>query len=65
MFALSVEGPSCIDKGLWTTHKVLSVHKTRDEAIAEAKRHNFADGDIMIITDLSGATPTERVQTNG
>lgn len=35
MFVVSVEGGRYLDKGNWTTHKVLGVFNTREEAIAE------------------------------
>ena len=35
MFVVSVEGPNFINRHTWSTHKVLGIFNTREEAIAE------------------------------
>ncbi len=66
MVVLSVEGPGFIDKGTWTTHKVLGVFPDRAAATA-AVPDDGDDEDIYLITDLdtNKATRVEIVENDG
>lgn len=50
-FILSVEGNGHINRGLWTTHKVLGAFSTRDAAV-KAIPSDFCDEDIVIVTNV-------------
>ena len=51
MFVLSVEGAGHIDRGLWCTHKVLGVFKTRELALQHEACQEVEEDEIVILTD--------------
>ncbi len=60
-FVLSVEGASFMDRGTWSTHKVVGVFGTYDEAVSFFKSQPEdvrTDEDIWLITDLNTAKVT-------
>lgn len=51
-FVLSVEGSGYIDRGLWTTHKIIGTYATAEELEEAAKAQGFAEDDIVLGTNL-------------
>lgn len=64
MFIASVEGPGHMNRGTWTTHRIVGVYQTREEAVAAIGTEGFDDEDIAIVTDVSTSPHrVERIQT--
>lgn len=61
MFVLSAEGERFLDRGLWTTHKVLGVHATQQEAIDAIPEELTEDLNETIVV-ITNATTGERVR---
>ena len=59
MFVISIEGAEYLNKGTWSTHKVLGAWGDKQEAkrrgLEEVKEDN-----VVILTDLSDGS-TERI----
>lgn len=54
MIVLSVEGPAFIDRDAWSTHKILGVFATREEALASEVLDEpglDAEEAVVLITD--------------
>jgi len=49
-FVLSVEGPGYIDRDTWSTHKILGVFSTEEEA---RQAHKPGDEEVVLLTDLN------------
>lgn len=62
MFVLSVEGGAYLNRANWTTHKILGVGRTREEALATAEISEFDDEDILILTNVETGK-AERIPT--
>ncbi len=58
-FVLSVEGPGYINKGLWSTHKILGVFESRDAAIAALGE--IDEEDIVLLTNTDTGS-VERIR---
>ena len=53
-FVLSVEGPGYVNKGTWSTHKVLGVFESREAAVIAAGE--IDEEDIMLLTNTDTGT---------
>jgi len=60
MFVLTVEGPAYMDRGLWTTHKVLGVYASADIARQEPQLAEMDEEDIVVLWDIANQT-AERI----
>jgi len=72
-YIASVEGPNHINKGYWTTHLVLGIYDTKQQAIDSARRHGdriggYDDLDIIMVAEVlpDGLTHgRERIHATG
>jgi hypothetical protein len=55
MFVLTAEGPAQLNKALWSTHVVLGVFDTSEEAIAYAEKQGFDEEEsenVVLLTEI-------------
>jgi len=55
-FVLSVEGLNHIDKGNWTTHVIVGVYETEQEALDAIQTRGFDEDDIVVLTNMATQT---------
>ena len=49
-FILSVEGPGYVDKGNWSTHKILGAFASREDAVRTLGE--IPEDEIILLTEL-------------
>ena len=65
MFILSVEGGKFLDRGNWSTHKILGAFPSREEAMQDINLNSegYDEEDVLILTDLDSGK-AERIDTS-
>jgi hypothetical protein len=56
MIVLSVEGQRHMDRDLWSTHKILGVFETEEQAMNSPLLEGLDDEDVCLVTDLTAGT---------